>query len=251
MGRTAEDRALAALRRMIVEGRLAPGAKLTVAALSRQLGVSAMPVRAALKTLEGEGLVVSDPHRGAWVRALAPADIRNLYRLRGAVVALLIPDVVRFVSDAEIEQLAALDARFAADAAAGHAVAAMRANQEFQAALVGLARNPDAASVMARTWSMVEALRLRLGFGPGRLARSAASHSALLRALSARDAAKAAALLEASSRNAMADLLARAMAANGGEAVSEEEAPMNRRQDGGQGGKRKPASRQSRRAGGS
>lgn len=213
MTSTAEDRALEDLRRMIVEGELPPGAKLTVAALSRQLGVSAMPVRAALKMLEGEGLLVSDPHRGAWVRALAPADIRNLYRLRGALLSLLIPDVVRHISEVEIDALEAIDARFADAVAGGNNASAMRANQEFQAALVAPARNPDAASVMARTWSMVEALRLRLGFGPGRLARSAASHTALLRALRARDAAKATALVVASSENAMADLLARAMAA--------------------------------------
>jgi DNA-binding GntR family transcriptional regulator len=198
---------------MIVDGELPPGAKLTVATLSRQLGVSAMPVRAALKMLEGEGLVVSDPHRGARVRVLGPAEIRNLYRLRGALLSLLIPDVVRHVSDAELDALAAIDARFAAAAAGGNSVEAMRANQEFQAALVAPARNPDAALVMSRTWSMVEALRLRLGFGPGRLARSAASHEALLRALRARDAARAVSLAVASSDNAMADLLARAMAA--------------------------------------
>jgi DNA-binding GntR family transcriptional regulator len=205
---------LETLRRMIVEGALAPAAKLTVAALSKRLGVSAMPIRAALKLLEGEGLVVSDPHRGAWVRALGPADIRNLYRLRGALLSLLIPDVVRHVSDAELDALAAIDARFAAAVAAGNSFEAMRANQEFQASLVAPARNPDATAVMSRTWSMVEALRLRLGFGPERLARSAASHAALLRALRARNAAKATSLAVASSDNAMADLLARAMAAN-------------------------------------
>jgi DNA-binding GntR family transcriptional regulator len=213
MPETTEDRALVALRRMIVEGRLAPGARLTVATLARMLGVSPMPVRAALKLLEGEGLVASDPHRGARVRALAPADIGNLYRLRAAVLGLLIPDVARHLSDAELDALAAINARFETAARAGDTPAAMRANQEFHAALVAPARNPDAAAVLARTWAMVEALRLRLGFGPGRLARSAASHRALLRALRARDGARAASLAVASSNNAMADLLARALAA--------------------------------------
>lgn len=232
MERTAEDRALETLRRMIVEGALAPGERLTVVALAKQLGVSAMPVRAALKLLEGEGLVVSDPHRGARVRALAPVDIRNLYRLRAALLALLIPDVVRHVSEADLDGLAAIDARFAAAVAAGNSTDAMRANQAFQAALVAPARNPDAAAVMARTWSMVESLRLRLGFGPGRLARSAASHAALLRALRARDAVKATALAVASSDNAMADLLARAMAADTLPCVSRKPMGTRRSADG-------------------
>ncbi|WP_439549246.1 GntR family transcriptional regulator [Falsiroseomonas sp.] len=210
---TAEDAVTAQLRRLIVEGALPPGAKLTVAALSARLGVSATPLRAALRLLEGEGLVEAHAHRGARVRVLAPQDIRNLYRLRGAVLGLLVPDVVRHVSDADLEVLEAIDARFQTAARAGDGPAAMAANQDFHQSLLGIARNPDAAAVMARSWALVEALRFRLGFGPGRLARSVESHRALLAALRARDAAAAAALMVASSDNAMADLLERALAA--------------------------------------
>jgi DNA-binding GntR family transcriptional regulator len=207
---TTEDAVTAALRRLIVEGALPPGARLTVAALARRLGAGATPVRAALKLLEGEGLVEAHPYRGARVRALAPEDIRNLYRLRGAVLALLIPDVVRHVSDAVLEALEALEARFEAAAAAGDGAAAMAVNQDFHRTLFAAARNPDAAAVMERSWALVEALRLRLGFGPGRLARSVESHRALLAALRARNAAAATALAVASSDAAMTDLLARA-----------------------------------------
>jgi DNA-binding GntR family transcriptional regulator len=210
---TAEDAVTAQLRRLIVQGTLEPGAKLTVAALSARLGVSATPMRVALRILEGEGLVESHAHRGARVRALAPADIRNLYRLRGAVLGLLLPDVVRHVSDADLETLEALDARFQEAARGGDGAGAMAANQEFHRAMLAIARNPDAAAVMQRSWALVEALRLRLGFGPGRLARSGDNHRALLAALRARDAARATKLAVASSDNAMADLLALAMAA--------------------------------------
>lgn len=211
--RTEEDRVTARLRRMIVEGALPPGAKLTVAALSRQLGAGATPLRAALKALEVEGLVEAAPHRGARVRELAPQDIRNLYRLRGAVLGLLIPDVVRHVSEADLDHLEAVEARFEAAARRGDGPAAMAANEEFHGRMLALARNPDAAAVMARSWALVEALRLRLGFGPGRLARSVESHRALLAALRRRDAAGAAKLAVVSSDNAMADLLERALAA--------------------------------------
>jgi DNA-binding GntR family transcriptional regulator len=200
------------LRRLIVEGVLPPGSRLTVAALSARLGVSATPLRAALRLLEGEGLVESHPHRGARVRELTPHDIRNLYRLRAALLDLLMPDVVRHVSDADLEMLAGLDARFQAAARGHDGPAAMAANEAFHRTLLAIARNPDAAAVMARTWALVEALRLRLGFGPGRLARSVESHRALLAALRARDAAKATTLAVTSSDNAMADLLDRAMA---------------------------------------
>jgi DNA-binding GntR family transcriptional regulator len=211
---TTEDTTTAQLRRMIVEGVLPPGAKLTVSALSARLRIGATPVRAALKLLEGEGLVEAHPHRGAWVRALGPQDIRNLYRLRGAVLALLIPDVVRHVCDADLDALEALEARFEAAVAAGDGAAAMTVNESFHRALLATARNPDAAAVMERSWALVEALRLRLGFGPGRLACSAASHRELLAAIRQRDTERATALAVASSDAAMADLLARAPASS-------------------------------------
>ncbi len=209
---TEEDRVTARLRRLIVEGALPPGTRLAVAALAKRLGASATPLRAALKALEVEGLVEAAPHRGARVRALAPQDIRNLYRLRGAVLGLLIPDVVRHVSEAELDQLEAIEASFEAAAKRGDGAGAMAANEEFHARLVAIARNPDAAAVMLRSWALVEALRLRLGFGPGRLARSVESHRRLLAALRRRDAEAATRLAVASSDNAMTDLLQRAMA---------------------------------------
>lgn len=207
---TAEDRVLDALRRLIVSGAYGPGEKLTVASLAQRLGVSPMPVRAALRQLAGEGLVDADANRGARVRVLSAEDIRNLYRLRGAVLGLLIPDVVRQVSEDDLDALDAIEARFEAAAAKEDGAEAMAANHDFHAALLAIARNRDAAAVMERTWALVEALRLRLGFGPGRLRRAVAGHRALLAALRRRDAAEATRLAVASSDNAMADLLSRA-----------------------------------------
>jgi len=86
----------------------------------------------------------------------------------------------------------------------------MAVNEAFHRDLFAAARNPDAAAVMERSWALVEALRLRLGFGPDRLARSVESHRALLDALRRRDEATATRLAVTSSDAAMADLLARA-----------------------------------------
>jgi DNA-binding GntR family transcriptional regulator len=205
---TTEDVVTAKLRRLILDGTLPPGAKLTVSALGARMGVSPTPLRAALRLLEGEGLVEAQPNRGAWVRALSSADIWNLYRLRGAVLGLLIPDVARYVSDADLDELGILERLYEAAVAAGQGASAMQANHAFQRALLALARNPDAAAVMERTWGLVEALRFRLGFGPGRMARAVMSHQALLGALRRRDAEAATEAALEASRGAMEDLLA-------------------------------------------
>ena len=55
------------LRDLIVQGRLAPGARLNERLLTQQLGLSRTPLREAFKVLATEGLVELLPNRGAVV----------------------------------------------------------------------------------------------------------------------------------------------------------------------------------------
>ena len=70
------------IRTAIIEGRLRPGDHIVEAALTEQLGVSRTPVREALILLEREGLVVSAPNRGCFVRSFAEADIDAIFSMR-------------------------------------------------------------------------------------------------------------------------------------------------------------------------
>lgn len=70
------------IRIAIIEGRLKPNDHIVESTLTEQLGVSRTPVREALIILESESLVVSIPHRGFYVRAFTPDDIRALFSMR-------------------------------------------------------------------------------------------------------------------------------------------------------------------------
>src|SRR5215207_2153935 len=70
------------LRERIVFGGFAPGDRLVEAELASRFGVSKTPVREALLTLEGEGLVVLRPHRGAEVTRLSVDEWNDLIFLR-------------------------------------------------------------------------------------------------------------------------------------------------------------------------
>ncbi|HZX69006.1 MAG TPA: GntR family transcriptional regulator, partial [Candidatus Elarobacter sp.] len=76
------------LREAILTGRYAPGARLVQDDLAEAFGVSRIPLREALRRLEGEGLVLISPNRGAVVRTLAPKDVVDLYDLRLALESL-------------------------------------------------------------------------------------------------------------------------------------------------------------------
>lgn len=70
------------LRKAILTGKIGPGERLHQDELSRQLAVSRMPIREALRILESEGLVEFRPHRGAVVVDLRPEDIAEIFEIR-------------------------------------------------------------------------------------------------------------------------------------------------------------------------
>ncbi|MEU6263237.1 GntR family transcriptional regulator [Saccharopolyspora shandongensis] len=80
---TAQEAVLDELRREIASGGMAPGSAIPQAAVAEKLGVSRVPVREALKILEGEGHVTYAPHRGYTVTELDAAELLEIYRVRG------------------------------------------------------------------------------------------------------------------------------------------------------------------------
>ena len=56
------------LRQALLDGRYPPGLRLNEVHLSQELDVSRTPVRAALQTLAGEGLLHHQPNKGFTVR---------------------------------------------------------------------------------------------------------------------------------------------------------------------------------------
>lgn len=82
---TKQERAYATLRERIVAGRYGPGHRLVIDALARELGVSQMPIREAIRRLEAEGWVVYNRNQGAQV---APVDAHSWAEAMGTLAVL-------------------------------------------------------------------------------------------------------------------------------------------------------------------
>lgn len=110
--RSVSGQVTAELRRSILSGALAPGESLSLRKLADVLNVSFIPVRDALKVLEGEGLVVNPPGRSATVAQLDLDEFHAIYRVR----RMLEPDLARrscaSLSDAELDRLYQAAAEF-------------------------------------------------------------------------------------------------------------------------------------------
>ncbi len=78
---TKEEYAYQALRQAILRCELPPDEKLVIDRLSVEMGLSQIPVRAAIQRLQTEGLVVINPHSSATVAPLSPAKIDEVFTL--------------------------------------------------------------------------------------------------------------------------------------------------------------------------
>lgn len=76
------------LRGAILAGEFAPGERMYELGLSERLGVSRTPIREALKSLAGEGLLDHIPNRGYYVREYSVDDIVQAYEIRAALEGL-------------------------------------------------------------------------------------------------------------------------------------------------------------------
>lgn len=87
-GPSSSDQVVSAIRKGILAGRYAPGQRLIEADLMRGLQVSRPPIREALKRLDAEGIVVINPHRGAYVRALERIEALDLLAVLEVTIGL-------------------------------------------------------------------------------------------------------------------------------------------------------------------
>lgn len=83
--RTVGDMAYEVIREGILSGVLRPGERLRQDHLAKSIGVSRIPVRAALLKLESQGLITFEPYRGAIVTALTVEQVREIYEIRSVL----------------------------------------------------------------------------------------------------------------------------------------------------------------------
>jgi DNA-binding GntR family transcriptional regulator len=108
------DEVAARLRTDIITGTLRPGTFIRLDETAAALGVSITPVREALRTLRGEGMVQLQPHRGHVVVPLSRGDIEDIFWLQATIANELAATAAERITDAQIEELERLNDSLAA-----------------------------------------------------------------------------------------------------------------------------------------
>lgn len=211
------ERAVLALREMLVRGDFAAGQRLTELALAARLGASRTPVRHALNRLAHEGLLEALPAGGFSVRQFTLADIWDAIEIRGALEGIAARLAAkRYRDPGELSQLRVYCAEMES-LGVGNVqdfVRYLEVNQAFHAALWRLARSP----MLFRSIEAITALPFA---APGALVFGEAEqaveqrirlialehHRSLVEAIEERDGARAESIAREHSRVARDNLM--------------------------------------------
>ena len=97
---TLRQHAVERIRDAIITGALEPGERIVEEDLAHRLGISRGPVREAIRVLEQEGFIRSEPHRASYVAELGEEEIEQLYAVRAEVEAIAARKVAGLIRQA-------------------------------------------------------------------------------------------------------------------------------------------------------
>ena len=189
---TKQERVYQALRERILAGTYGPGYRMVIDSLSAEFGVSALPVREAIRRLEAEGLVVFRPNAGAQVTPTEPGlfeqEMTVLALLEGFATALAAPTL----TPEDLAELTAKTDEMERSIERMDSLAFGRLNQEFHSLLYERCPNPSLVRMAKDVNRRLDAIRRTVFVQiPYRGAASVAEHRALLELISRGAAAKA------------------------------------------------------------
>lgn len=193
---TLVERIYGHLRGRIERGEIPPSARLDERAIAEELSVSRTPLREAIGKLTKEGLVEHRPYVGNFVRVLNAKQINEIYEVRKVLEGLAVriavpkftPELVAEVRAALLDTEAAL--------AAGDMAEYSAADQRFHAVFVRVAGNETLFETLDRLRLQIGMIRMAANQDPAIVARTAMERPRILAALEARDAERAARLMQ-------------------------------------------------------
>ena len=188
---TKTELALELLRERIRSGELAPGQRLALEELTHLLGMSATPIREALRLLQADRLVDYRPHHGVVVTEPSNEVTREIYRIRSLLEPLATELAVADLTEDRLAELERLHSALRAAVSSGRGKRIAEANASWHWTLYESASPTYLNDFIRRLW---EGFAWRTMWAiPGRAEQSLREHESMMEAIRARDPAEAAA----------------------------------------------------------
>lgn len=186
-----QERTYSILRDRIHSGAYPPMARVNIDAISRELGVSPIPVREALRRLEAEGWVRFQPNVGAIV---APVDATTWEQEMVAVAILegaATADAAARLSPEDRQELRVIASEMEQVGLAGDPIRFSELNRRWHAIIVARCANAYLLDLLDQTYQRLDRLRSTMfAFLPERSASAVREHAHLLGLLESGTAAE-------------------------------------------------------------
>lgn len=186
--RTTGDYVAECLRDAIRSGALQEGIELNQVVIAEHFGVSRIPVREAVSTLEAEGWITTRAHHRAVVHTISQDRVGQIFEVRALLEAHLVGKAVGLVTDKRLAELSTMCDEMERIEEHDQWVVA---NREFHRMLLDTADQDYTCGLIGQLSSQVERYLRLLGAGPMREAQAGDEHRAILAAVSEHDVPKA------------------------------------------------------------
>lgn len=202
---TSVQRAVAEIRRMLRSRELVPGQQVRQETLAARLGVSRIPVREALKTLEAEGVMRHEPHVGYAVARLNADELAQVYLMRRALETEVLRALPKLSPD-QLRDLTRLNEAITEQVDRVDVAGIVAANQAFHFAMFRLSGLDLVVDEIDRLWRRSEPYRTVHLYDAAGRARVVREHRKMITALRRGDTAAVVALMDAHRDHTVADL---------------------------------------------
>lgn len=175
------------LKARILQGDYAPRQRLVEADLCEDFGASRFAVRAALQSLEADGLVERQRHRGARIREITLAEAVEITEVRMVLEGLVARRAAERVTEAQAEELRATARTMQAAVAEGDIAAYGDLTMRIHQRVRDIAAHGKADALLARLHGQMVRHQFAMSRLPGRARVSVGQHQAIVDAVVARD----------------------------------------------------------------
>lgn len=174
------------IERLILDGELGSGAKLTEATIAERLGVSRGPVREAFRMLEEAGLVRTEKNRGVFVRDVPIEEALEIFELRAVMDQYVGRKLAQSVTTAQTRELRAMVDTMEQATRAGNAQEYHRVNLAFHDRLLELTGNAKFTATYRKLVNELSLFR-RQNLTDESMAVYSREHRAIVKAIAAKD----------------------------------------------------------------
>ncbi len=144
------------LRRVITSGAVEPDAAVPVDDVADLFGLSRIPVREALKTLIGEGLITHEARFGYLVTRLSEAELHELYLVRGSLESAALEPALANASAEDDARATAVHEALTRAVDHQDSTGFQRTSREFHLALLHSCRMPRLLGMLETAWNLTE-----------------------------------------------------------------------------------------------